>query len=383
MKNSFSGKQLKTAMEYRKMQVGELAEKTGISRQTLSTYRNMAKTELTEDNATKIADALNFPKDFFYAYPEENQIGSVFFRSLLKTKKAYQAEQKIKMEFIAKIYSFLDDYIEFPALNLPDCSGLSPKEAARKLREWWYLKDKPLADLVTIVENNGIVVSTGSVDTDTIDAFSTKVWLKNSNNHSFIIFYSDNKKSAARIHFDIAHELGHICMHQGIAIEDLEKNDFIECENEANEFASAFLLPEQSFRREFMSGNHTSYHYLSLKRKWCVSIQAMLMRSKNLGLLNAEDYRIKLLTMQKRGQIKREPLDDELVTAPPSLLKSAILLLLEEKCFTPKELVQAISSEGGLPIHGSEVDKLLNLPSMTLGELDRSSQLFIIKRNNL
>lgn len=380
MKKYFSGKQLKAAMDYRKILVGELAEKTGISRQTLSTYRNMVRTELSEDNAAKIADVLNFPKEFFYVYPEENQIGSVFFRSLLKTKKAYQAEQRIKMDFIAKIYSFLDDYIEFPVLNLPDCSGLSPKEAAQKLRQWWGLGEKPLANLVTIVEKNGIVVSTGSVDTDTIDAFSTRVWLKNRDTYSFIIFYSDNKRSAARIHFDIAHELGHICLHQGIAIDDLEKNEFIECENEANEFASEFLLPEHTYRRDFISGKHNMPYYSALKRKWCVSIQAMLMRSKNLGLLDSEEYKIKILTMQKRGQIKREPLDDDLTTASPGLLKSAILLLLKEKCFTPKELIKTIASEGSLPIYGTEIDILLNLPSMTLGELDRSKQLFIIKK---
>ncbi len=41
---------------------------------------------------------------------------------------------------------------------------------------------------------------------------------------TYLIAYSNNKTSAARIHFDIAHELGHICLHEWSEdIEELSK----------------------------------------------------------------------------------------------------------------------------------------------------------------
>ena len=70
--------------------------------------------------------------------------------------------------------------------------------------------------------------------------------------------------------------------------------------------------------------------------------------------------------MQKRGQRKEEPLDDTLLTAEPSLLRAAVLLLLQEEVFTPQSFMEEMSSEYGFSIEPEEVEHLLNLPSGTL-----------------
>mgnify|MGYP002508868252 CR=1 FL=1 len=45
------------------------------------------------------------------------------------------------------------------------------------------------------------------------------------NRETFLIGYSRNKCTAARIHFDIAHELGHILLHDwDQSIENIEKS---------------------------------------------------------------------------------------------------------------------------------------------------------------
>ena len=72
---------------------------------------------------------------------------------------------------------------------------------------------------------------------------------------TYLIAYSNNKTSAARIHFDIAHELGHICLHEWSEdIEELSKEEFKRREREANDFAAAFLLPEETFRKDAEAG---------------------------------------------------------------------------------------------------------------------------------
>ena len=182
-----------------------------------------------------------------------------------------------------------------------------------------------------------------------------------------MIAYSSNKTSAARIHFDIAHELGHICLHEwSDDIEELTKEEFKAREHQAHEFAAAFLLPADSFGADARSGPVSLVFYKQLKRKWKVSIAAMIRRSKELGIISHEEYVMLVCQMQKRGQRKEEPLDDVLVTAGPALLKTSVIMLLQENVFTPKDFMVELSKEHGLSIYPSEIEYLLDLPRGTL-----------------
>lgn len=55
-------------------------------------------------------------------------------------------------------------------------------------------------------------------------------------------------------------------------------------EKEANRFAGAFLLPKESFAQEIISTSFS--HFISLKKRWKVSIAAMLYRYEDLGILS-------------------------------------------------------------------------------------------------
>ena len=58
--------------------------------------------------------------------------------------------------------------------------------------------------------------------------------------------------------------------------------------------------------------------------------------------------------------------DDILITASPSLLKSSVIMLLQENVFTPEEFMDELSSAYGLSINPTEVEYLLGLPAGTL-----------------
>ena len=93
---------------------------------------------------------------------------------------------------------------------------------------------------------------------------------------------------------------------------------------------------------------------------------AMIRRSKELGVIDAEMYQNLIRTMQRRGLRKEEPLDDVLLTAEPSLLKTAVLLLLQEEVFTPNEFMDELDINYNLAIEPEEVEFLLDLPKNTL-----------------
>ena len=314
----------------------------------------------------RLSRALSFPVKFFYEHPASNTEGTVYFRSLLTTNKKYRSEQIVKMDFLAQVYSLLQDYISFPVyepLDLPE--DVTPEEAAYALRDAWGLGRDPIDNIISVVEQHGILVTSFSTSTDDVDAFSQ--FVGTADMPTYLIAYSNNKTSAARIHFDIAHELGHICLHEWSEdIEELSKEEFKRREREANDFAAAFLLPEETFRKDAEAGPQTIIYYKQLKKKWKVSIAAMIRRAERLDIITKEDYQSLIRIMQRRGQRKEEPLDDVLITAAPALLKASVMMLLQENVFTAKEFMDELSNEYKLSISPEEVEYLLDLPVGTL-----------------
>mgnify|MGYP000663381436 FL=1 len=363
----FNGNRLKSARQYRGLTVEELAQKINVSKQTISQYETGKIENVPFDKILSISNVLNFPYKYF---AQENrlklQTGATYFRSLMKTSKKYRLAQEIKMEHIAAIYSFLNEYVTFPELNLPDLNEetLSPTEVAKVLREYWKLGDKPIENLMSTVEQNGIVVTTFATDTDDIDAFSQYVDVNGTD--VYLIALSSNKESASRINFDIAHELGHILLHEWSEDEEvLTREEFKAKEKEANEFAAAFLMPETSFAADVELEPQNLDYYKQIKRKWKVSITAMLYRSCDLGIITQGQYQYMMRIMQNKGWRKSEPLDNTMKAAKPALFSDAVDLLLDNKVFTQKEFVDELS-EMGLAMNPSELEVLLNLSKGTL-----------------
>ena len=137
---------------------------------------------------------------------------STYFRSLLTTNKKYRYEQEIKISFVTTIYAYLTEYVTFPHVNLPDvCDTDNIEDIAIKLRECWNLGYGPIDNLIFYAEKNGIILTSVETSTNDIDAFSQKIYINDE--ERYIVALSKNKSTAARLHFDVAHELGHIMLH--------------------------------------------------------------------------------------------------------------------------------------------------------------------------
>lgn len=371
---SFNGNRLKTARQYRGLTVEELSQQISVSKQAISQYETGKIEDVPFQRLLAISNALHFPYRYFIQKDVPNlHTGSTYFRSLMKTSKKYRLAQEIKMEHIAVIYSFLNEYVSFPSLNLPSWIGSisSPTKAAQMLRDYWRLDDKPIDSILRTVEQNGIIVTSFSTDTDDIDAFSQFVEIDNYD--VFIIALSSNKESAARINFDIAHELGHILLHDWSENEEvISREEFKSKEKEANEFASAFLLPGSTFTADVSLYPQALEYYVQLKRKWKVSIAAMLYRSCNLGIISQGQYQYLMRTLQNKGWRKSEPLDN-ILTAKPSLFSDAVDLLLDNGVFTPKEFVDELSNLG-LAMNPDELEVLLNLSEGLLSTRDENTR---------
>ena len=110
-----------------------------------------------------------------------------------------------------------------------------------------------------------------------------------------------------RLRFDLAHECGHLVMHQGVETGDRET------EEQAHRFASAFLLPAKAFAAEFPRRAHNLDWpgLYAMKRRWGVSVRAIARRAYDLGLIDAAQYRTANVHLARTGQTKGETGDND------------------------------------------------------------------------
>lgn len=371
--NRYNGDRLRLARLYNGYTVDELAKKVGITAQAESQYE-IGKIIPQYEKLLCLSKVLNFPVQYFL---KDNDIGiisgSSYFRSLMRTPKKYRTEQKTKVEFLAKLYSILDEYVEFPKLDIPDDveSYDSPQEAAAYLREYWNLGDKPIPNLLRLLESKGIIVTSFDTSIDDIDAFSQ--YFKSANKSFFIIAYSNNKSSAVRINFDLAHELGHIMLHTwSDDTENISREEFKKQEKEANDFAAAFLLPQSSFSKDISFYPTELQHYVELKKKWHVAIAAMLHRACELNIISPNQYQYNLRIMNAKNMRVTEPLDNILERPYPRMLQDSVDLLVENNVFSKLELLNEFG-DAGLPMNPGEVEKLLALKKGYFDEVDDSN----------
>jgi len=361
----FYGENLKFARLYRGLSMEQLGEKIGKSKQIISQYESTEDQQQPPfDIVVKISEELKFPIAFFY----ENCNAKIerintYFRALLSSNKKDKIVQENKATVIIEIYRFLEKYIEFPTLNIPkiekiDLETRNLKNITQTIRESWNLSDGPIADIVNVLEMNGFIVSSINTNTMDIDAFTQYIRLDGEK--YFCIVVGKEKESFARRQFSIAHELAHVILHNtNLDVENLSREEFRSMEREADKFAAELLLPSESFRKDLIYPTNLKF-YEELKKKWKVSILAMLMRAAELKVITQNQLQYLIKQYYSKGYRNGEPLDDTIKMQEPTLIRLAINMLLDNNRFTPNEFMKNLN-DNGIWIESDEVEDLIGL----------------------
>ena len=381
--NKFNGQRLKSARLYRGYTLADLAKELGISKQAISQYENN-ETQPEAANWFKIINVLNFPRDFFYeSNMPQVETFATHFRSLSRTKKIDRDAQKKKGEYLAVLYEYLSEFVNFPPFSINDIIKQNieePENLAIYLRNILDLGQKPIPDMVFLLEKLGIIVSALDLNTLDIDAYTQKLKVKNE--YKYLVVLSNDKKSYVRRNFNCAHELGHILMHSWIEemeLESVTKLQFNELENQADNFAGAFLLPEEAFTKDVLRKPSNLEYYKDLKLKWKVSIGAMLIRAKKLGILSPYQYQYLIRQYSAKHWRTKEPYDEDLILSEPMVLKSAARLLLSNNKWTGSQFVDKFYSLYKISLPVSEIEYLLNLDPGELEDTPKKEELISLK----
>ena len=98
-------------------------------------------------------------------------------------------------------------------------------------------------------------------------------------------------------------------------------------EQEANQFAAAFLLPAKTFVEEFQRRPRLDWRGMfAMKKDWNVSVQAILRRAFDLKLITRTQYRSGNIYIRKQGYKRNEPLEPK-KSEEAELIKNSVSLL--------------------------------------------------------
>ena len=289
----FNPSRLTLARKRRRFTKKGLAEEVGVTPYSVLRYESGAITP-TNEAVARLATTLNFPAGFFFEDDvDELHERAASFRSL-STISARDRDAALAAGSLSFMFSdWVESQFDLPESDLLDLNGDTPEIAAQSLREKWGLGERPIRNMVHLLEAKGVRLFSMTENTMTVDAFS--VWRKNTP-YTFL----NTMKTAERSRHDAAHELGHLVLHQ----EGGPKGRA--AEYEANQFASAFLLPMADILAT-LPRVHTLNQVIEAKKRWGVSVMALLHRLSRLEIISDWQYRMFCIDATRKGYRRAEP----------------------------------------------------------------------------
>jgi Zn-dependent peptidase ImmA (M78 family)/transcriptional regulator with XRE-family HTH domain len=324
----FNPEMLLLARDLRGMTQKEVAEAANIS-QALISQLEAGTREATEDSASRLAIAMRLPISFFEQDEHYSGFGlsMVYYRkrnsALVGHLKRLQAEVNLRRMHIKQILRGvnLQTKKQFSFMDIGEHG--TPEDVAIRLRATWMIPLGPISNLTTVIENAGGFVFKFPFGTTDIDAMSQ--WPSDSPP----LFFLNSQAPADRVRFSLAHELGHVLMHE-VASDDIE--------SEADRFASEFLMPKSEISSQLLCMDLKLA--AALKPYWRCSMASIIRRARDLKRISESRYRDLFIQMSKLGYRKREP--SEIAPEEPKLVPALIGSYTREGGFTLEDLASVL-----------------------------------------
>jgi transcriptional regulator with XRE-family HTH domain len=147
------------------------------------------------------------------------------------------AELNVRVMHLRKLLDAtdLEPINKLPRLDA-DEYGNDPEKIAGLVRRFWQVPDGPIPDVTALVEDAGILVAHSDLGGSSVSGVRFSV---PGMPHMIIL---NGAQSADRMRFTLCHELAHVIMHQ-FPTPNMEE--------EANKFASCFLIPTEDIKPYF------------------------------------------------------------------------------------------------------------------------------------
>ena len=340
------GQRLKTARSAEGLSLRQLSDKIDnrVTAQAIGKYERNESMPSSSVLMT-LASALDVTIEYLISDPNLVLEGLEFRKKSLIRKRE---EARVK----AKVLDRLERYLTVEELlGLPSVDWDKPREApypveselaeadgvARSVRAHWGLGLEPIPNMMELLEERGIKVL--SIPLGDIDGMMAKVRRQEHLFAPVIVVNADHWGERQR--FTAAHELGHLIMSVSSALNE---------EKTAHRFAGAFLMPAETLWSEI--GKHRKSislgELLDLKQLLSVSVQAIVYRCKDLGIIGNSTYQSLFQEFNHRGWREppyREPL--ALTGEQPSRFERLCFRAASENAISESKAAELL----GLSVH--------------------------------
>lgn len=313
------------ARESRGLTQQQLSTRIGLEQYELSRTENGYTQSISESVLLKMAKVLEYPKSFFYQEFRVYPLWMNFYRKhktlSAKELKRIAALINIYRERVRRLLSSADiEYLQIPDFTIGEYG--TPENVANAVREYLKMPRGCVENVTELLEQLGIIV----IQLDFgIRKFSGASLFIDNNFHILFI----NKMPPDRQRFTLAHELGHLVMHNAPRPDEpLEK--------EADRFASEFLMPSKDIK-PYLS-DLSMEKLANLKLHWRTSMQSILEKAHSLGKITDRQHRNFWMKMSKSGYRLQEPPRLDPPIEQPSLFQELIEFHLSDLNFDVDEL---------------------------------------------
>ncbi|HFI0402040.1 TPA: XRE family transcriptional regulator [Streptococcus suis] len=340
----FNGSRLEELRLLNGLTRADLAKELGVTEQAIWQFETGVTLPKLK-NKIAMARFFQVEVDYFDVVDKNGSfsLSRIAFRNAdLEAKKTIHI-QMVYLEKMNQMIDYLEDFVSIPNQSIYRLidnvqKKLRHNESLEHIAD--YAREVLAiavdnANLLYCLEKSGIYISERLINGNA-DAYSA--WSRNG--RPFIVLGVG--KSAVRRNFDLAHELGHLLLHNQVDFEELSKEELEEKEKEANQFASYFLLSRKQFLMDFENivGKRVSNpdQYILLKKRYNVSIQALEYRAYKLGLLTPQQNSYFYRQISKKGYKTVEPLDLEIPLKKPSKIRSILDVILSNNLLTLSDI---------------------------------------------
>lgn len=333
---TFTPSRLALARRRRGLTKKALATAADVSIRALTGYE-AGLHEPTEATLVCLAGALRFPIDFFSRPDAEEPPLGASFRAFTKMT-ATQRDQALAAGALAlDLSDWVEERFSLPAPSVPRYRGVDAETAADSVRNEWGIGEKPIANVIHLLESHGVRVFSLAEESRDLDAFS--FWRR-----GVPYVFLNTLKSAEHSRMDATHELGHLVLH---GFDDIPRGRLEE--REANLFGAAFLMPRRSVIAQAPRGGRIG-DLIAAKRRWRVSLAGLAHRMRQLELLTEWQYRSVFIEISSRGYRTNEP---HSITAESSQVLAKVFRALHNEGYSRGRIA------GALALTTQELNKLI------------------------
>ena len=312
------GERVRLAREYLAMTQQGLAAAVHVTQPAISQIEQGGP--VADDTLCSISEATGYSIQFFLRgpLPDLPEL-SLRYRKRASSRRSEDRRVRAHCRQGIELVAHLEQRAELPPVALkptPDDVDLEDIEtlALDVRRQLGVGQADPIPNLVRAVERAGVVVFGASANLDKHDAASA--WPSFPEGRPIVCFARGWPGDRQRL--SIAHEVGHLVLHQTRLI------DPDRAETEAFRFGAALLIPRDA-AVEAIAVPVTLRSLAWVKSQWGISISSLIRRGHDLRLIDQQRYQSLMKQLSARGWRKQEPVEVP-VERPALLLKTLRLV---------------------------------------------------------